>query len=125
MRGCIGLGQQRAVYWTLYTRGGNKGIDIASNFAAPVRAAAAGTVVYSGNGIPGYGKLIIIKHNANYLSAYAYNSRLTVSKGKRVKLGEKIAEIGYSGGNQAELHFEIRRRGRPVDPQRYLPRLYG
>ncbi len=100
---------------------GNKGINIAGKAGEPVRAVAAGEVVYSGSGVRGYGNLIIIKHNANYLSAYAYNKRLLVTLGSRVTAGQQIAEMGRDNAGQALLHFEIRRNGKPVNPLRYLP----
>lgn len=103
----------------------NKGIDIAGVRGEPVRAAAAGRVVYSGDGIPHYGKLLILKHDEHYLSAYAHNERLLVGEGDTVAVGEQIAEMGDSGtGTDAvKLHFEIRRDGEPVDPLKYLPGL--
>lgn len=99
----------------------NKGIDIAAKKGEPVRAAEAGAVVYAGDGLRGYGNLLIIKHNDNYLSAYAHNHRLLVAEGEMVKAGQQIAEVGSSGTNTDKLHFEIRRDGTPVDPLRYLP----
>ncbi len=101
---------------------GRKGIDIAGRPGQPVRAAAAGRVVYAGSGLRGYGALIIIKHNKNYLSAYAHNRRLLVKEGDRVRKGQKIAELGATGTDRPKLHFEIRRNGRPVDPLKFLPR---
>jgi lipoprotein NlpD len=77
--------------------------------------------VYSGSGLRGYGKLIIIKHNATFLSAYAHNDRLLVKEGQSVRKGQKIAEMGSSDTDQVKLHFEIRRMGKPVDPAKYLP----
>lgn len=85
-----------------------------------VVAAADGKVVYSGNGLRGYGKLIIIKHNKTFLSAYAHNSALSVKEGQSVKKGQKIAEMGNSDADQVKLHFEIRRFGKPIDPMQYL-----
>ncbi|MBL4866067.1 MAG: peptidoglycan DD-metalloendopeptidase family protein [Pseudomonadales bacterium] len=101
---------------------GNKGLDFSGNHGDRVNAAAKGNVVYSGSGLRGYGKLIIIKHNDVFLSAYAHNSRIVVKEGDVVKAGEKIAEIGSSDTDKEKLHFEIRYRGKPVDPIRYLPR---
>ncbi len=103
-------------------RPGRKGIDIAGRIGQPVRAAAAGKVVYAGSGLRGYGELIIIKHNEIYLSAYAHNRRILVKEGDRVRKGQKIAELGSSGTDSPKLHFEIRRDGKPVDPLKYLPR---
>jgi lipoprotein NlpD len=99
----------------------NKGIDIGAKKGEPVVAAESGTVVYAGNGLHGYGNLLIIKHNQNYLSAYAHNSQLLVTEGEAVKSGQRIAEVGSSGTNRDKLHFEIRHDGKPVDPLRYLP----
>jgi lipoprotein NlpD len=99
-----------------------RGLDIRGRLGQPVEAAAAGRVVYSGSGLPGYGQLIIIKHNDNYLSAYGYNRRLLVREGQRVRAGQRIAQMGAVGGEGPVLHFEIRRDGRPVDPLRLLPR---
>jgi len=87
-----------------------------------VRAAAAGRVVYAGSGLVGYGRLIIIKHNKIYLSAYGHNREILVREGDQVKAGQVIARMGSSGTRQTMLHFEIRRYGKPVDPLRYLPR---
>jgi lipoprotein NlpD len=100
---------------------GNKGIDIAGQRGQSVVSSAAGTVVYSGNALRGYGNLVIIKHNDNYLSAYAHNDRLLVSEGQNVKAGQKIATMGSSGTSSVRLHFEIRYQGKPVNPKRYLP----
>jgi lipoprotein NlpD len=97
-----------------------KGIDIAGKVGQPVLAAASGRVVYAGSGLRGYGKLIIIKHNKTYLTAYAHNSQLLVKEGDHVKRGDKIAEMGNTDADQVKLHFEIRRFGKPVDPMRYL-----
>ena len=97
------------------------GLDIAGNAGDPVRAAADGTVVYSGNGLIGYGELIIIKHSDNYLSAYGHNRKRLVQEGQRVRAGQQIAEMGSSGAPREELHFEIRKAGKPVDPTDYLP----
>lgn len=101
----------------------NKGIDIAGQLGQPVKAAANGSVVYAGRGLIGYGEMIIIKHDDTHLSAYAHNSRLLVKEGEQVKGGQQIAEMGSSGTDRVKLHFEIRRRGQPVDPLGYLPKL--
>jgi len=98
-----------------------KGIDIAGNAGQPVLASAAGTVVYAGTGLRGYGKLIIVKHNKTYLSAYAHNRDILVKEGEKVTKGQKIAEMGNSDASEVKLHFEIRRLGKPMDPARYLP----
>lgn len=99
----------------------SKGVDIAGKAGQPVLASAPGKVVYSGSGLRGYGKLIIIKHNTTFLSAYAHNSQLLVKEGQTVAKGQKIAEMGNTDTDQIKLHFEIRRFGKPVDPLRYLP----
>lgn len=101
---------------------GRKGIDIAGKSGQQVVAAASGKVVYSGNGLARYGNLLIIKHNDVYLSAYAHNKALLVNEGQYVKAGQKIATLGRSGTQQEQLHFEIRRNGKPVDPLRFLPK---
>jgi lipoprotein NlpD len=98
-----------------------QGIDIAGAAGAPVRAAADGTVVYSGNGLIGYGELIIVKHNPSFLSAYGHNRKRLVQEGDRVKAGQTIAEMGSSGASRDELHFEIRKNGKPSNPLDYLP----
>ncbi len=100
---------------------GNKGLDIRARRGDPVVAAAAGSVVYAGNGLRGYGNLIIIKHDASYLSAYAHNRRIRVAEGRQIRQGETIGEVGGAGKFTETLHFEIRREGRPVDPLRHLP----
>ena len=101
--------------------GDGAGVDIEGNVGDPVRAAASGTVVYSGNGLIGYGELVIIKHNDTYLSAYGHNSKRLVKEGDRVDAGQEIALMGASGAPRVELHFEIRKDGKPVDPLGYLP----
>lgn len=101
--------------------GDAKGINIAGREGAAVHAAAAGKVVYSGNGLISFGNLVIIKHNDAYLSAYAYNRKLVVAEGALVKAGQKIAETGKTDANGPVLHFEIRKHGKPVDPLRHLP----
>ena len=98
-----------------------KGIDIAGAAGTPVLASAGGTVVYAGTGLRGYGKLIIIKHNRTYLSAYAHNREILVKEGQAVTRGQKIAEMGNTDASEVKLHFEIRRLGKPMDPARYLP----
>ena len=100
----------------------NKGIDISGKLGEPVRAADGGEVVYAGSELTGYGRLIILKHNSSYLSAYAHNKELFVREGDSVKAGQKIAEIGSTGTTEPKLHFEIRRNGKPVDPMGYLPK---
>lgn len=100
----------------------NKGIDIAGELGQPVMAASAGSVVYAGSGLRGYGELVIIKHSDTYVSAYGHNRRLLVREGQQVKAGQTIAEMGATGTDRVKLHFEIRRQGKPVDPLQYLPR---
>jgi len=102
--------------------GPNKGIDISGRRGQPVVAAASGQVVYQGGGLRGYGQLIIIKHNADFLSAYAHCDKIYVKEGNVIKRGQKIADMGSSGTDQVKLHFEIRYHGAPVDPRDYLPR---
>lgn len=102
--------------------GGNKGLDLSGQLGDPVKAAAPGQVVYAGSGLLGYGNLVIISHNEDYLSAYAHNSNILVTENQQVKAGQTIAELGSSGATVPMLHFEIRKDGKPVDPQRYLPR---
>jgi len=98
-----------------------KGIDIAGKAGQAVVASAPGKVVYAGTGLRGYGKLIIVKHNATYLSAYAHNREILVKEGQAVTRGQKIAEMGDTDASGVKLHFEIRRLGKPMDPLRYLP----
>lgn len=102
--------------------GSNKGIDFAGKQGDPVLAAADGKVAYIGTGIAALGKLVILRHNTNYLSAYAHNSSILVKEGQSVSRGQKIAEFGSSGTDSVKLHFEIRRQGTPVDPSQYLPK---
>lgn len=99
-----------------------KGILIDGKMGQAVRAAAAGTVVYSGGALAGYGRLIIVKHNDEWLSAYAHNQRLLVHEGERVKAGERIATMGRGPKEAPALYFEIRRDGEPVNPLRFLPK---
>jgi lipoprotein NlpD len=104
-----------------FSESANKGINIAGKLGQAVVASAAGKVVYSGSGLRGYGKLVIIKHNKTYLSAYAHNDQILVKEGQSVTKGQKIAEMGNTDADQVKLHFEIRKFGKPVDPSRYLP----
>jgi lipoprotein NlpD len=122
----------RAVEWIWPTEGAviarfaptdaAKGIDIGGTSGQTIRAAASGTVVYQGSGLRGYGQLIIIKHNADFLSAYAHCATIYVQEGSVIKPGQKIAAMGSTGTDKIKLHFEIRRRGVPVDPLEYLPK---
>lgn len=123
--------EEPALEWSLPAQGkvigkfsesaNRKGIDIAGKLGQPVVASAPGKVVYSGSGLRGYGKLIIIKHNKTYLSAYAHNDKILVKEGQSVTRGQKIAEMGKTDTDQVKLHFEVRRLGKPVDPAKYLP----
>ena len=99
-----------------------QGIAIGGSSGQPVVAAADGVVVYSGAGLVGYGELIIVKHNDQWLSAYGHNRARLVNEGQLVKAGQQIAEMGRSGASRDMLHFEIRYTGKPVDPQAYLPK---
>lgn len=117
------------IQWTWPTKGkvvanfndaGNKGIDIAGTTGQAITAAAAGKVIYSGSDLRSYGKMVIIKHNANYLSVYAHNSLILAKEGQQVSSGQKIAEMGNTDSNTVKLHFEIRRQGKSVDPSKYL-----
>lgn len=99
-----------------------KGLKIAGSLGQPIRATESGKVVYSGSGLIGYGRLVIIKHDKDYLTAYGHNRRVLVNEGDEVGRGEHIAEMGSAGGGKPVLHFEIRRQGAPVDPLTYLPR---
>lgn len=99
----------------------SKGIGIAGASRQAVLASASGEVVYSGNGLRGYGNLVIIKHNDTFLSAYGHNSRVFVHEGEKVSKGQKIAEMGNADSETVKLHFEIREKGKPVDPLAFLP----
>ena len=99
-----------------------QGIRIAGRVGDSIRAAESGKVVYSGSGLIGYGRLIIVKHNDNYLSAYGHNREILVSEGDQVTKGQQIAKMGTAGDGGPLLHFEIRRNGKPVNPARYLPK---
>lgn len=99
---------------------GQNGIQIAGAPGSAIRATAGGEVVYAGEGLRGYGKLIIVKHSPAYLSAYAHNRRLLVAEGARVTPGQQIAQMGESGATRVMLHFEIRKDGKPVDPLKFL-----
>ena len=123
------VGGEQAVSWTWPAQGkvvarfseSRKGIDIAGKSGDPVLAAAAGKVMYAGNGIRGYGNLVIVKHNSSLLSAYAHNKTILVKEGQSVTRGQKIAEMGDSDADSVMLHFEIRQQGKPVDPMKFLP----
>lgn len=104
-----------------FGEGGGKGIDIASEKQSPVYASASGKVVYSGAGLRGYGKMLIVKHPGEYLTAYAHNHAILVKEGQWVKSGQKIAEMGDTDSDRVKLHFEIRQYGKPLDPLKILP----
>jgi lipoprotein NlpD len=106
---------------TAFDESKNKGLAITGKAGDPVSAAADGRVVYAGSGLRGYGNLVIIKHNATFLTAYAHNQTLLVKEDQIVRRGQKIAEMGNSEAETVQLHFEVRRQGRPVDPARLLP----
>ncbi len=106
---------------TAFDEGRNKGLAITGKAGDPVFAAADGRVVYAGSGLRGYGNLVIIKHNNTYLTAYAHNQTLLVKEDQVVKRGQKIAEMGSSDAERVQLHFEIRKQGKPVDPAKLLP----
>ena len=99
----------------------NKGVDIGGRIGDPVVAAAQGRVMYTGTGIRGYGKLVVIKHDNGFNSVYAHNREIMVKEGQQVVRGQKIAELGDTDAEAPKLHFEIRKSGKPVDPLRYLP----
>ncbi len=101
---------------------GLKGIDIGGNLGTPVKSAESGKVVYSGQGLRGYGQLVIIKHNDTYLSAYGHNSEVLVKEGQSVSKGQVIAKMGNTDAQQVKLHFEIRKNGQPIDPMLMLPK---
>ncbi|MCU7940296.1 MAG: peptidoglycan DD-metalloendopeptidase family protein [gamma proteobacterium symbiont of Bathyaustriella thionipta] len=121
----------KQLYWNWPVKGkviqrylpqkGKKGIDISAAKGTLIKSAEAGKVVYSGQGLVGYGRLIIIKHNDIFLSAYAHNQNLLVNEGQLVKKGQNIARLGRSGTDRYKLHFEIRKHGKPVNPMSYLP----
>lgn len=100
----------------------SKGVDIAGKAGDPVLAAADGKVVYAGSGLRGYGQLVIIKHDATFLSAYAHNQKILVKEGNSVKRGQRIAEMGNTDSDTVKLHFEVRRQGKPVEPLDFLPK---
>jgi len=104
-----------------FDEGRNKGLVFRGKAGDPVYAAADGRVVYAGSGLRGYGNLVILKHNATYLTAYAHNQTLLVKDEQNVKRGQKIAEMGSTDADVVQLHFEIRRQGKPIDPARLLP----
>ncbi|MFT4939564.1 MAG: lipoprotein NlpD [Paraglaciecola sp.] len=101
---------------------GNKGLDFEGSIGSPILAAADGKVVYTGSALRGFGKLIIVKHSASYLSAYAHNDKILVKEQQWIKAGQKIATMGRSGTDTVKLHFEVRFEGKSVDPLRYLPK---
>jgi lipoprotein NlpD len=104
-----------------FDEGKTKGVVIGGKAGDPVLASADGRVVYAGSGLRGYGNLVIVKHNNTFLTAYAHNQALVVKEDQVVRRGQKIAEMGSSDADRVQLHFEVRRQGKPVDPTRYLP----
>jgi len=104
-----------------FEEGRSKGLAITGKAGDPVLAAADGRVVYAGSGLRGYGNLVIVKHNNTYLTAYAHNQTLLVKEDQVVRRGQKIAEMGASDADRVQLHFEIRRQGKPIDPAKLLP----
>ena len=108
---------------TFYLRDpGRRGIDLVGKKGQPIKSAAEGRVVYRGNGLRGYGNLIIIKHNETFFSAYAHTEGVVVKENEKVKLGQHIADMGSTSSEKTKLHFEIRRNGKPVNPLKYLPK---
>lgn len=105
-----------------FGKGDRGGIDIAGRRGQPVVAARDGRVVYTGSGLVGYGRLVIVKHGERLLTAYAHNDRVLVKEGQAVRAGQKIAEMGSTGAERVKLHFEVRRDGKPLNPLKYLPR---
>jgi lipoprotein NlpD len=99
---------------------GGKGIEIGGRLGQPVKAASPGKVVYSGSGLPGYGRLVIVQHSGSLLSAYGYLGKILVEEGDRVQRGQAIAELGSNNENRPVLHFEIRQNGKPINPMRYI-----
>jgi lipoprotein NlpD len=104
-----------------FEEGRSKGLSIGGKAGDPVLAAADGRVVYAGSGLRGYGNLVIVKHNNTYLTAYAHNQTLLVKEDQVVRRGQRIAEMGSSDTDRVQLHFEIRRQGKPIDPAKLLP----
>jgi lipoprotein NlpD len=104
-----------------FAEGGGKGVDIAGKAGDPVLAAGSGVVSYAGAGLRGYGNLVVLRHNGTYLSVYAHNSKILVKEKQTVTKGQKIAEMGSTDAESPRLHFEIRRQGKPADPQKFLP----
>ena len=105
-----------------FGKGDRGGIDIGGRRGQPVVAARDGRVVYTGSGLVGYGRLVIVKHGERLLTAYAHNDRVLVKEGQTVRAGQKIAEMGSTGAERVKLHFEVRRDGKPLNPLKYLPR---
>jgi lipoprotein NlpD len=104
-----------------FDEGKTKGLAISGKAGDPVLAAADGRVVYAGSGLRGYGNLVIVKHNSTYLTAYAHNQALLVKEDQPVRKGQRIAEMGSSDAERVQLHFEIRKQGKPIDPAKLLP----
>src|SRR5690606_18179075 len=104
-----------------YNGSSSKGITIVNKAGTPVKAAAAGSVVYAGNRLRGYGNLVIVQHSGDFLSIYAHNSKLLVKEGQKVSQGQQIADMGNTDRKGPGLYFELRHRGQPVDPSAALP----
>lgn len=122
VEGVVWAWPTKATIKAAYNGSSNKGIDFAGKQGDPVLAAGEGRVLYVGDALAGYGKLVIVKHSTDHLSVYAHNSKILVKEGQPVKLGQKIAEMGNSGTDSVKLHFEIRKQGKPVDPTPFLPK---
>lgn len=105
-----------------FDNGLNKGVDVVAAIGTPIRSSKAGTVIYAGSQLKGYGNLIIVRHDARYLSAYAHNREIFVKEGQQVNQGDVIAELGMSGTQTPKLHFEIRQDGKPINPLGLLPK---
>jgi len=127
------LALKQKIAWKWPTRGkvittfstsnpGRKGINIAGRKGQAIKAAASGIVVYSGQGLRGYGNLIIIKHNEDYFSAYAHNHKIHIKEKQKVKIGQRIADMGSTDAERNMLHFEIRKNGTPINPIKFLPK---
>jgi lipoprotein NlpD len=104
-----------------FVEGTSKGVSILGKAGDPVLAAADGRVIYAGSGMRAYGNLLILKHNNSYLTAYAHNQTLLVKEDQTVKRGQRIADMGSSDSDRVQLHFELRKMGKPVDPVKLLP----
>ncbi len=122
-RSVAGITWQRPTAGTIATNfgGNNKGVEIVGTAGQAVVSAADGKVVYAGSGLRGYGNLVIVQHNATFLTAYGNNQSLLVKEGQTVKRGQTIARMGNSDATRTQLHFEVRQNGKPVNPTQYVP----